>query len=287
MRNQFFILILYFTLFVGLNTAAGYDVVVLYDMSGSIQWNQQWRTAIQQANQDIISLIGDGRIANESAWKIGYSPLFESKIRGALIEPGNYLLYLEFSEIERQAPPFFTKYKILKFGESELSKFPKPLSDWLPSANAMPTGKLTFLDLAKWQASNILDKNIATAERIFIVLSDFDRDTGGKGAPEEVLEKVKDYRTFFSEKTLLKAYWKTQQGAPQKIGFEVFLVETITPELRSSSKSTPMPNDTDTIEVVKKTKSPWVNFLLIIVILAAVAGIAYYAPKLLRKRPSV
>lgn len=363
MRNQIFICIL-LMLFVELNTAAGYDVAVLYDMSGSIQWSKQWQAAIQQANQEIVSLIGDGRIANETAWKISYSSLFESKIQGTLIEQGNYLLYLEFSEIERQEPPFFTRYKIQKFWESELSKFPKPLSDWLPSART-PNGKLTFLDLAKWQASNILDENIATAERIYIVFSDFERDTGDRNVPEAVLEKVKEYRTSFRETNLLKAYWKTQQGEPQKIGFEVFLVEPITAEpggskpiptpegiaslsLSPSTATVPLkatqqftvsatdsagnaaaitPSDvnwevigdigtidetglfhaeklgtgqiraslkanpnitvtTDTIEVVKKTKSPWGSFLLIVVILAAIAGGAYYVSKLLGKRSS-
>lgn len=363
MRNQFFILILPLMLFVGLNIAAGYDVAVLYDMSGSIQWNQQWRAAIQQANQDIISLIGDGRIADETAWRISYSPLFESKIQGALIEIGNYLLYLEFSEIEGQEPPFFNTYKIQKFEASELNKFPKPLIDWLPSANVTPNGALTFLDLAKWQASNILDEKRATDERIFIIFSDFERDTGDQSPPEAILDKAKEYRTSFSEKSLLKAYWKTRQGEPQKIGFEVFLVEPITPEpggtkpipksdnidslslypltatvrlnatqqftvsatdaagnpatitqsdvswevlggigtideaglfhaekvgtgqIRASLKANPnITATTDAIKVVKQTKSPLGSLLLIVVILAAIAGIAYYVPKLLRKR---
>lgn len=228
MRDNLFQIILLFLLFWGANIAHGYDVAVLYDVSGSVQWSQEWRSAIRQANEDIIALIGDGRIANEDDWMLRRSPLFDSKIQGCLLNSGNHLLYIEFAEIEAPTPPFFTHYQIEHLSSSDFDYFPKPFSSWLFDGSQPPKGKLTFLDLAKWQALSFLDEARATDERILIVFSDFDRDVGGRYAEEEmVLEKVIEYHTEYKETTLLKAFWKARQGKAQLLGFQVFLIEPI------------------------------------------------------------
>jgi hypothetical protein len=191
---------------------AAADVVVLYDTSGSVKWNERWRQVVGDANKAIEDLIWTGRLSDPDTWIVMEAPDINSKMAEnqsiLKAEDDDVLLMIYFDEPASCQSPFFlqerNQVRLFRIGDTDIGS---PLVRFLPSYLSRK-GKYTYLSLAKSAGTIHIAKNSLHKEKPYfmIVASDMEEDMRGRcSGSSEITRYINSFDVYYDNDVLLSA----------------------------------------------------------------------------------